>query len=318
MFNGRAAFPFLWHHVPVLLKGAYRRSIQGLPYAFSFNISDRCPVGCNCYWRAQARVPELTEEEVVAFFERKRDEGYVHANIVGGEPYVRPELLTEIAGVIPFNWVITSATTPLRRLRNTTHVVSIDGATSETHNRVRRMEGLYERILRNLGKARSGGDFPAIIHSTLNSENYQEIDRIIATWANNGLADGIMVSILTPIRNAGDDGLRLSRAQRIWIVKELLRLKNEYRAFLCMTNAMIHRLHPDHVEQMHPAVCDTARWIESYDASGKRIAQCILSEKADCKECGCVITTMSDGTKPSQIRSMLETTATMMRTLTFH
>src|ERR1043166_1651497 len=124
--------PFLRQHFPVVVKGAYRRAIRGLPYAFSFNLADRCPVGCDCYWRAQARVAELTDEQVIAFFRRKRHDGYVHANIVGGEPYVRPELLSKVAGIIPFNWVITSATTPLRRLRSTTHIVSVDGASSDT------------------------------------------------------------------------------------------------------------------------------------------------------------------------------------------
>jgi|GEM_PF-3954355 len=78
--------PFFLRHSPVLLKGLYRRMVAQVPYAFSFNISDRCPVGCNCYWRAQGRVTELSDDEVVAFFQKKRREGYVQANLIGGEP----------------------------------------------------------------------------------------------------------------------------------------------------------------------------------------------------------------------------------------
>ena len=312
----RRSLPFIRRHFSTLVKGMYRRSILGLPYAFSFNVSDRCPVGCNCYWRAQARVAELSDEEVVSFFQRKRMEGYVHANIVGGEPYVRPELLTRVAGIIPFNWVVTSGTTPLRRLRNTTHIISIDGASSETHDRVRRMNGLYARILKNLTKARSGGDFPTIVHTTLNAQNYKDLEGILATWSSNDLADGIMFSTVTPIRGAGDEDIRLSHEQRIWIVDELVRLRKQYAGFLCMTESMIRRLHPDHAQKLHPEVCDTSRWIESYDANGKRIPQCILSEKADCAQCGCVVTTMSDGTRHSSSGTMLETAATMIKTLT--
>ena len=151
---------FVHRHGAVLLKGGYRRAVRGLPYTFSFNISDRCPIGCQCYWRAQARVQELNDDAVIDFFEKKRSEGYVFATIVGGEPYVRPDLLSKVAGIIPLNWVVTSATTPLRRLRNTTHIVSIDGACAETHDRVRRSKGLYDRILKNLGKARLEGTSP--------------------------------------------------------------------------------------------------------------------------------------------------------------
>jgi MoaA/NifB/PqqE/SkfB family radical SAM enzyme len=305
-------------HGATLLRGVYRRAVLGLPYAFSFNISDRCPVGCDCYWRAQARVAELSDQEVIAFFERKRSEGYVHANIVGGEPYVRPELLAKVAGIIPFNWVITSGTTPLRRLQNTTHIVSIDGATAETHDRVRQMKGLYQRIIRNVGQARSGGDFPSFIHTTLNAMNYLEVSRIVETWAANGLADGILVSIVTPIRGAANETLSLSGDQRIWVVDELLKLRRSYPEFLCMSESMIRRLHPDHTERLHPGVCDVAKLIESYDASGRPIPQCILSEKADCSQCGCVISTMSDGTKRSTFAGMLETAKIMKKTLTYH
>ena len=98
----------LWQHLPVLYKIAQRTLTGGRPYVFSFNIADRCPIGCNCYWRAQARVPELSDEKVVEFFQWKRDDGFVLANIVGGEPYVRPKLLEEVAGILPFNWLVTS------------------------------------------------------------------------------------------------------------------------------------------------------------------------------------------------------------------
>ena len=312
-FSGGEAtfFSFLQHNLPVLFKGAYRRAVRRLPYCFSFNLADRCPIGCDCYWRAQARVVELSDDEVIAFFQKKRAEGYLFVSIVGGEPYVRPELLTRIAGIIPLNWVITSGTTPLRRLRNTTHIVSVDGANAESHDRVRRSKGLYDRILKNLGNARAGGNFPTVIHTTLNAQNYKEISDILALWAGNGLANGIQVSTVTPIKGATDQTLFLSRDQRIWVVEELLRLKNQYADFLFMTEAMIRRLHPVHTDRLHPGVCNTAMWIESYDAAGKRISQCILSDKADCKECGCVITTTADRTLPSRTGNMLESMRAM-------
>src|SRR5262245_52847781 len=213
----RNLLPFMREHLFVLLKGMNRRASLGLPYAFSFNISDRCPVGCNCHWRAQARVAELSDEEIVSFFKKKRAEGYVHANIVGGEPYVRPDLLSKVAGIVPFNWIVTSGTTPLRRLRNTTHIISIDGSNRQTHDRIRGMQGLYARILRNLANARSDENFRVIIHTTLNAQNYQELEEILEVWSRNRLADGIMISTITPIVGGGGDQLRISREQRTWI-----------------------------------------------------------------------------------------------------
>lgn len=305
----------IWNHIPVFLRAAGRFARNdNSPYVFSFNIADRCPIGCNCYWRAQARVTELEDHEVVEFFQEKRKAGYVLANIVGGEPYVRPKLLEQVAGIIPFNWLITSGTTPLRRLRRTTHVISIDGGSAEMHNRVRRSQGLYERIVKNLGRARSSGEFPAFIHTTLNAWNYREIGEVCRIWSSNGLADGILVSTLTPIREAGDDGLRLSRVQRGWIVDELLRLKTEYGNFMLQTPGMLRLLHPDHTATLSPETCSVSRFVESYDAAGKRIPQCILSDKADCSECGCVVSTfMSDKSRDTRLGSKFDMLALSSR-----
>lgn len=185
-------------------------------------------------------------------------------------------------------------------------MVSVDGANGETHDRVRRMKGLHERIIKHLRAARAGGDFPTIIHSTLNAMNYQGIADLLRIWRDNGLTDGVLFSTITPIKGAGDDCLRLSRDQRVWIVGELLRLKEIYGDFIGMTAAMLRRLHPDHTALLTPQICGTAQWVESYDASGERIKQCILSEKANCSQCGCVVTTMTDSTKPSTIGGILE------------
>ena len=111
---------------------------------------------------------------------------------------------------------------------------------------------------------------------------------------------------MTPIKGSGDDGMRLSRDERIWIIEELHRLKAIHGDFMLMTEAMIDRLHPDHTKLQTPETCSTAKFIESYAADGSRIKQCILSEKADCSECGCVITTMTDNNNPEVNRQMGE------------
>lgn len=298
VWNPRLIVPFLIDNGPVLVRGFKRRLSDGKPFAFSFNVSDRCPINCDCYWRAQARVKELTDDEVTTFFQEKRSEGYVHVNLIGGEPYVRPALLEKIAGIIPFAWLVTSGTAPLRRLRHTTHIISIDGAAAETHDRVRKSRGLYDRIQKNVRRAREEGIGPIFLHTVLNRLNYREIGGILREWSGNGLAQGVLISTMTPIQGSGDDSMHLSRDERVWIVSELHRLKPIFGDFMVITEAMIDRLHPDHTQLLSPEVCSTAQFIESYDAAGQRIKQCILSEKADCSECGCVVTTMSEN--PSQ------------------
>lgn len=270
----------------------YQRGLSGKPIGFSFDIADRCPIHCDCYWRAQARVTELSNEQALAFFQERKAEGLLIATLVGGEPYVRPDLLALLTPIMPANWLVTSGTCPLKRYPHTTHFVSIDGADAETHDGVRKTRGLFERILKNLGKARLGGDFPVTIHTVLNALNYGQIEAILHLWSGNGLADSVVFSTHTPIKEAIDDRLRLSENAREDIVSELVRLKTIYGSFMVNTLEMINLLHPNRTQHQTPETCGTARLVPSFDASGAKKHQCILSDKADCSQCGCVITTM--------------------------
>ncbi len=273
----------------------FSRRALGQPSYFSINLTDRCPIGCrHCYWRVQDRVQELSDEEIVEFFHRRREEGFVHATIVGGEPYVRPNLLAKITPIMPTNWLITSGIVPLRYLPNTTHFVSVDGADAETHNSIRGSIGLYQRIVKHLYRAHYEWNLPVYIHTVLNAKNYAQIQEIADVWIENGLADGIIFSTTTPIRGAEDDSLRLTYRQRVEIVNELLRAKQEFGSFIVNTREMFAYFLPKVSDVFSPRTCATARFVASFDAAGKRIPQCILSERADCTQCGCVITSILD------------------------
>jgi hypothetical protein len=231
--------------MPISSKGAKRyfrllpivaatalKSARGQAWSFSFNVTDRCPIGCKCYWRAQARVKEMDDDAVVEFFHGMRGRGFTHATLIGGEPYVNPGLLERITPIMPANWIVTSGTTPLRWFPRTTHMISIDGQDAETHNRVRESAGLFERIEKHLAKAKNewAGAFPAFAHCVLNALNFRQIDGILHYWSENRLLDGVVFST------------------------------------------------------------GTAKLTQSFNAAGERIGQCVLSERADCSQCGCVIT----------------------------
>lgn len=277
---------------PSLVRGMVNLA-QNKPVGFSFNVSDRCPINCQCYWRAQDRVNELSDKDVINFFHQKRKEGLVHATLVGGEPYVRRDLLPQLVGILPITWIVTSGTTPLLDL-NATHFVSVDGPSAEVHDRVRRSSGLYKRIQKNLTDFRARSDSKVIIHTVLNKLNHESIWEMLDTWWQNRLCDGVIFSTHTPIKGAHDDDLRLNYIERDILVSTLLDAKLVYPGFLSMTTSMIEKLHPRHTETLHPGVCGTALFAPSFYANGERIPQCILSEKADCTQCGCVITTFLD------------------------
>jgi MoaA/NifB/PqqE/SkfB family radical SAM enzyme len=259
------------------------------PFGFSFNLADRCPIRCQCYWRALERVRELPDDAVIRFFDGQKQNGMLLATIVGGEPYVRPELLERVAGILPATWVVTSGTTPLIHLPGTTHFVSIDGADAATHDAVRRSPGLYARILKNIERVRARGKFPLVIHSVLNRMNYGQIEKILETWKGSGLADYVVFSTATPIRGIGES-LNLTEFQREGIVGDLLSAKRRFGKFLAMSEKMILRLAPSVTRKQNPKTCLTTLRILSYDAAGDRIPKCIFGDKADCSACGCIVT----------------------------
>src|SRR5688572_6237388 len=300
--------------LPIVVRTALKTA-RGQPWSFSFNVTDRCPIGCDCYWRAQARVKEMPDDEVVEFFHRMRQRGFVHATLIGGEPYVNPGLLERITPIMPANWIVTSGTTPLRWFPKATHMISIDGKDAETHNKVRQSAGLFERIEKHLAKARREwpGQFPAFAHCVLNALNFRQIGDILGHWSTNRLLDGVVFSTATPIRGAKDDHLRLTDPSREWIVEELQRQKRRFGDFLGNTESMIQELHPFRTRRQSPGTCGTATLTQSFNTAGERIGQCVLSDKADCSQCGCVITAIytslfTESHDPATFRLMLRLT----------
>lgn len=274
----------------------WRKSILrlalGQPVFMSLNMSERCPNNCHCYWRAQKKVVEMSDEEVILFIKNRKKEGFVHGTWVGGEPYVRADLLEKVTSILPVNWVVTSGTIPLRPL-NAAHFISIDGADAKTHDTLRGRPGLYDWVMSNLQEARKKGISRLYIHTVLNAVNCGQLEEIYRFWSQSDLVSGMFFSTHTPIEGADDARLRLSREQHKKIVENLLKiLKEDQGKFLKMTKGMINRFDPDFTKKLTPQNCGAAKYVASFNGSGERISQCILSEKANCSECGCVVMAM--------------------------
>jgi len=270
-----------------------KKIVKKEKFSFGFDIADRCPNGCHCYWRFAQRVEEMTDEKVINFFKKKKEEGFLNVFIIGGEPYVRPDLLEKVAGIIPITFAITSGTVPFRHLKSSVHIVSIDGKDALTHDTIRKGKNLYNRIINNLKKAMQK-KFPVFLHTVLNAINYTQTKNIIEVWEKNGLADGIVFSTMTPIAGVDIEHLRLNTKQREYIVKNLLQLKSEYPAFLLNTKEMIKKLHPEVTKNYSQSKCLAKNNFIAYDAAGKEKDKCIFGADSICSECGCVVTTMTE------------------------
>ena len=283
----------------------YFRKYRSLPIGASINVSERCPINCDCYWRRRleadlenrdlpiiaGKALEMNDDELVRFVQKLKKRGYLLVNLIGGEPYVRANILPRLCGVLPWTWITTSGTTPLINLTRTTHFISLDGATANTHDKVRRSPGLYDRIWRNIREARQANIENIHIHSVLNALNHHEIPLMLENWKESGLIDSVIFSTFTPIGDRRESfELILTDMHKKKIVMSLKAAKQRFGKFLSMSQGMIEGFLPERQINQSPGSCTTANLVESFRGDGKRIEPCVLGPEANCRECGCVIT----------------------------
>lgn len=287
----------------------YQRIRNNQKVGASINITGRCPIGCSCYWREQrardydipvtdiralnlaGKKVEMSDDKLLSLLHRLREQGYLLVKLVGGEPYVRRDLLPRLTGILPWTWLATSGTTPLVRLTRTTQFISIDGADSKTHDEVRQSPGLFERIIKNLRTAKEEAIPHLHIHMVLNLLNYSQAERVIENFClRERLVGSVTFSLHTS--TSGEEGKHLQLPQEQWqySVNTLRQIQRQYPKLVSMSPAMIDRLEWNHVTQQTPATCPTATFVDSIAEDGSLIPQCIFGPNANCSQCGCVIT----------------------------
>lgn len=287
----------------------YSRILSGKPVGASLNVSERCPINCMCYWRkAQAerhglqpnqialinsrgRYDEMSDEDMIAFVERLKDSGILLLQLVGGEPYMRADLLPKLARVSPRTWLATAGSRPLVQLPRTTQFVSVDGADAQTHDLVRHKPGLFDQIVRNLKYAKDRGIGPIHLHMVINALNHTQVGRVVETFCLPGLAESVVYSTHTPVPGSQDSDLYLLKDQMHKVQEQIMHAKQHYPRYVSMSDSIISALSANRLNKRTVSSCPTSKHIRSFRADGRLIPQCIFGPGADCSGCGCFITT---------------------------
>jgi len=207
-----------------LLK-AFKAKIGQKPFFYgSCDITNKCNLNCkHCYWRKNyEEEEELSKDE----FEDIIEEKFIENNILqvvltGGEPLLRPEIIELFAEKgVSFD-IVTNGTLPLKDFGQSEYYISIDGD-EEIHNKIRG-QGTYGRIKRNVENF--DGDSNLIINYTINSLNYQCIEKVFEEWKDR--VDMVNFQFHTPFSH--DDGLWIPYGKkRDAIIKKIKKLKRKY------------------------------------------------------------------------------------------
>jgi len=156
----------------------------------------RCNYRCEycLHWRWEKREEMGLEDWMQALLSLKAYIGSYVVNFVGGEPFVFRYFLQLIAfcGENDIGWGVITNGSALTE-RTVAHVVaarplyfdvSVDGTTSEIHDRARGVDGSLERVsrgIRMLVQRRNacGQNFPIRIKPTVHRYNYGDLSRLV-------------------------------------------------------------------------------------------------------------------------------------------
>lgn len=277
---------------------AWAGILAGHKPSLSIEITKECPLRCpGCYAFDAAHLGGETElrqlsdfkgaelvEKILAIVDREKP---LHVSLVGGDPLVRyreletllPELeargvhvqvVTSAFRVIPAEW---------SRFKRLNVVVSIDGLQPEHDER--RKPATYERILKNIAAA------TITIHSTITGNIASRpgyLEEFLRFWSARPEIKKVWFSLFTP--QVGAEGPEILTAeQRIFVVQELLRLRQIY-PLLDMNERLIQEiLSPP----KSPDDCIFARTTHTISADlTTKITPCQFGGEPDCSQCGCI------------------------------
>jgi len=177
-----------------------------------FYLTEGCNLACRHCWLAPRLDPEVDHTAVlpVETFGRAIGEakplGLTGVKLTGGEPLLHPRIadLLEIVRkeeldlVIETNGTLCTPELAARIARSPEHFVSVslDGAAAETHDRLRGVEGSFEKALQGIRNLADAGTAPQII-MCLMRENLHQLEDVVRLAETLG-AGSVKFNVVQP------------------------------------------------------------------------------------------------------------------------
>ncbi|MBI5296408.1 MAG: radical SAM protein [Chloroflexi bacterium] len=212
----------------------------GLISSVNIAITGRCNLRCRYCFYADEMVAfsDLPTASWLAFFKELAHQKVMTVTLTGGEVFTRADLFEIIDGVVENHMrysLLTNATlvdektiqkfdVGKRRLRLNSIQVSVDGSSSEIHDRSRPHS--FTRTMRGLRLLQQAG-FPVTVRTTINRHNYLDLENIANLLLNELQLSSFSTNEAMPIGagcdNQGDVSLTSpEKAQTMEILAGLL------------------------------------------------------------------------------------------------
>lgn len=168
----------------------HARVLRG-PHQVAFDITNRCNYRClHCYNRSGENLiirNELNDKEVLTFIKDVADLKPLNLCFCGGEPMLREELIYKVANVLAASEVTVSMVTngslitpekakELFKEGVSRVQISVDGASPETHERLRPHRGAFESAISAISHFKEAGYKDISVAFTPTRFNWMEIE----------------------------------------------------------------------------------------------------------------------------------------------
>jgi sulfatase maturation enzyme AslB (radical SAM superfamily) len=251
-----------------------KRVALGRKYFAEIDITDNCNLRCRHCYHFHGKTDFKTQEIPIAVWKKRFSDlhksGVRAVLLVGGEPALRPDVLTLADQTFPILYVITNGTIKVPDSFHHRLFLSVDG--SPATNDAIRGKNSFNRLMDNYA-----GDKRAIINMTLTGSNYRELEEVVEVAEANGF-DGVVCNICSGVIDCDANMKVDSRAE---IIGEMRRVKALHPKSFLMSGGMIRW----YEQSNHVGSCSWGTDTLHLDVLWKR-RKC-FTNNADCSNCGC-------------------------------
>jgi hypothetical protein len=261
--------------------------LMGFPHQgmISIDVTYRCNLSCqHCYFIRQGHRTELSVDQWISWLENRRAEEhpFLICGWLGGEPFLRRDLLAKGLPYFKSNVIFTNGTFELAPWAECTFVVSVPALRDQYPSITGTEVKTFERVRAHADRS----DVQVFISFCITRPTMDQIPKVLDEWGKTAVR-GVYFEFYTP--SQGDD-LRLwvDWEARDRILTQLLQLKKTYGDFIANTHQELTLMRSEHFQAIVSA-CPFGAIGASFDPMGQRKLPCAVGPRADCSRCGCIL-----------------------------
>lgn len=195
------------------------------------NVTNRCTLKCkHCFvFRETSPNSKAAELDAPTFLakvlEKKEQHGFKFMLWMGGEPLLRPDILTEGVKHFDSNNITTNGSLDLIDLDNTVYVVSVDGP-PEVNDAVRG-KGSFERAMRTLSRVPEGFGPKIIIQCVVTRKTQYQLEPLVE-YIRPLPVEGLTFTFYVPRKNDTSEVAWPDLKSRDEAIREIMRIKEKH------------------------------------------------------------------------------------------